>query len=49
MDTHLGPLQDRIFLNMLLQMNPGGSETSFENVEDDLKKRGDLKSAPVAT
>ena len=35
--THLGSLQDGIFLNMLLQMNPGGRETSFENIEDDLK------------
>ena len=47
--THLGSLQDRIFLNVLLQMNPGGRETSFKNIEDDLKKRSNLKSAPIAT
>jgi hypothetical protein len=30
-------------------MNPGGRKTSFEDVEDNLKKWSDLESAPVAT
>jgi hypothetical protein len=40
---------NRIFLDVLLKLNPGGGQAGLEDVEDDFQQRSDTECPAITT